>query len=147
MRLLRGRGPRHAEGLAPGEALALIGACLMLLASLLPWYEVDLILGKASLDGWQEPGRVWSVLAVLVSLLVAILILKRSLDPESLPELQKPLSWGLVLACGSAVPLVCVALKLLNDSDFVAYGFYVAFVAGVLLAAGGALIYLEEMPA
>jgi hypothetical protein len=41
--------------------------------------------------------------------------------------------------------LVCVALKLLNDSDFVAYGFYAAFVAGGLQALGGMLMYREDI--
>ena len=116
----------------------------MLLASFLPWYEVDLILGTGSLDGWQEPGLVWSVSAVTFSVLFAVLILKRSLDPESLPKVARPLSWGLILACGGALPLVCVALKLLSDSDFVAYGFYVAFAAGALQAVGGILLYMDE---
>jgi hypothetical protein len=116
----------------------------MLLASFLPWYEVDLILGTGALNGWQEPGQPWSVLAVMLSVLVAVLVLKRTLDPESLPELKPPLSWGRLLAAAGVVPLVCVALKLLNDSDFVAYGFYAAFAAAVLVAAGGILICLDE---
>jgi len=80
----------------------------------------------------------------MLSVLVAVLVLKRTLDPESLPGLQPPLSWGRVLAAAGVIPLICVGLKLLHDSDFVAYGFYVAFAAAVLVAAGGILICLDE---
>jgi hypothetical protein len=117
----------------------------MLVASFLPWYEVDLILGKGSLTGWQEPGVVWSMLAVMLSSALALLVLKRDLDPDSLPELPQPPGWGRMVAAWSILPLVCVALKLLNDSDFVAYGFYVAFAAGGLQALGGMMTYREEI--
>jgi hypothetical protein len=130
-------------GLTAGEALVLAGAGLMLLASILPWYEVDLILGTGTLDAWQEPGLVWSAGAVTLSTVLAILVLKRTLDPRSLPALT-PLTWGLVWGAGGALPLVCVALKLLTDSDFVAYGFYVAFGAGGLQAVGGVTLWVEE---
>ena len=120
------------------------GGALMLIASFLPWYEVDLILGSGSLTGWQEPGAVWSMLAVMLSTALSLLVLKRSLDPESLPELPQPPTWGRMVAAWGALPLVCVAVKLLNDSDFVAYGFYAAFVAGGLQAIGGMLVYREE---
>jgi hypothetical protein len=140
-------GAERSGSLTVGEGMVLGGSCVMLLASFLPWYEVDLILGSAALDAWQEPGAVWSASAVLVAVLVGILVLKRNLDPDSLPELSRPLSWGLLLALASAVPLLCVAVKLVNDSDFVAYGFYVAFGAAALVAAGGLLIWLDERTA
>jgi hypothetical protein len=141
---LRLRLRSDGRGLTPGEGLVLAGAGLMLLASILPWYEVDLILGTGTLDAWQEPGLVWSAGAVTLSALLAILVFKRTLDPRSLPELTPPLSWGLVWGVGGALPLACVALKLATDSDFVAYGFYVAFVAAGLQAVGGVLLWLEE---
>jgi hypothetical protein len=122
-----------------GELLVQVGGALMLLASILPWYEVDLIIETAPLNGWQQPGVVWSVLAVALSLAVALLVMKRSIDPSSLPELTPPLTWSRMIAVAGVLPLACVLLKLANDSDFVAYGFYVAFFAAGMVALGGVL--------
>jgi hypothetical protein len=115
----------------------------MLVASFLPWYEVDLILGTGKLTGWQDPGVIWSMLAVMVSSALALLVVKRAMDPGSLPGMPKPPVWGRLVAAWSLLPLVFVALKLITDSDFLAYGFYLAFVAGGLQAIGGLLVYRE----
>jgi hypothetical protein len=138
---------KRSARLTLGGVLIAAGGALMLVASFLPWYEVDLILGTGSLTGWQEPGVVWSMLAVMFSVGLALLVLKRGLDPESLPELPQPPAWGRMVACGGVLPLICVALKLLNDSDFVAYGFFAAFAAAGLQAIGGMMVYREEIGA
>jgi hypothetical protein len=134
-----GSGVRRA-----GEALALAGAALMVIASFLPWYEIDLIIAKGRLNGWQDPGLIWSFLALMISVVFAALVLRRRLDPQGLPRLPGRLTWGMALAVMGVLPLLCVTLKLLNDSDFVAYGFYVAFAAAALQALGGALAYVVE---
>jgi hypothetical protein len=138
---MRNRRLNPGKGLGLGEAIVIGGGVLMLAASFLPWYEVDLILGTGTLNGWQEPGRAWSMLAVILSVALALLVLQRGLDPDSLPELPQPPVWGRMVAAWGVLPLICVAVKLLIDSDFVAYGFYVALIAGALEALGGMLVF------
>jgi hypothetical protein len=80
----------------------------------------------------------------MASVIFAALVLRRRLDPDSLPRLPARLIWSMALAVLGVMPLLCVTLKLLNDADFVAYGFYAAFAAAALQALGGALVYVEE---
>jgi hypothetical protein len=144
MRLRRGSEPSADAGLSWGEALILLGGGLMLVASFLPWYEVDLILATGRLNSWQEPGRAWSMLAVMLSVALGLLVLKRGLDPHSLPELPQPPAWGRMVATWGVLPLACVTVKLIIDSDFVAYGFYAALIAGALEALGGMLVFRRQ---
>ncbi len=67
-----------------GEKLAAGGGLLMLIASILPWYKVSfeitgIVSSSVSRNGWQSPGAIWSVLAVLISVGFASLVVARNL--------------------------------------------------------------------
>jgi len=127
-----------------GEKLAVGGAALMLIASFLPWYSVDLgQFGSFNRSGWQSPGAMWSVLAVLISLGFAGVILARKFGNVQLPDLGQ-FTWGqAALAAGGLVAL-CIILKIINESSSMSFGFFLGIIAAAAVAAGGYLRYTEE---
>jgi len=130
-----------------GEKLAVGGAALMLIASFLPWYSVDLgEFGSFSRSGWQSPGAIWSVLAVIISVGFAGVIVARKFGNVQLPDLGQ-FTWGqAALAAGGAVAL-CIIIKLVSESSSMAFGFFLGIIAAAAVAAGGYLRYTEEQGA
>ena len=130
-----------------GEKLAVGGAALMLIASFLPWYSIDIgEFGSFSRNGWQSPGALWSVLAVIISVGFAGIILARKFGNVQLPDLGQ-FTWGqAALAAGGAVAL-CIIIKLVNESSFMAFGFFLGIIAAALVAAGAYFRYTEEQGA
>lgn len=130
-----------------GEKLAVGGAALMLIASFLPWYSIDIgEFGSFSRNGWQSPGAIWSVLAVIISVGFAGVIIARKFGNVQLPDLGQ-FTWGqAALAAGGAVPLFII-IKLVSESSFMAFGFFLGIIAAVAVAAGGYFRYTEEQGA
>lgn len=130
-----------------GEKLAVGGAALMLIASFLPWYSIDIgEFGSFSRNGWQSPGAIWSVLAVIISVGFAGVILARKFGNVQLPDLGQ-FTWGqAALAAGGAVVLFII-IKLVSESSFMAFGFFLGIIAAALVAAGGYFRYTEEQGA
>ncbi|HEY7268209.1 MAG TPA: hypothetical protein VH951_00145 [Dehalococcoidia bacterium] len=127
-----------------GEKLVVGGAALMLIASFLPWYSVSLgPLGSFHRSGWQSPGALWSVLALLISLGFAGIILGRKFGNLQLPDLGQ-FTWGQAALAAGAVVALCILLKLINESSSMAIGFFLGIIAAALVAVGGYFRYTEE---
>ena len=137
------------NALSTGEKLIVAGGIVMLIASFLPWYSYDFGLDgiadiSISRNGWQSPGAIWSILATLVAVAMAGTILAAKFGNMTLPALSNNLTWGtLYLAAGGIVAL-CVILKLVGESSYLSFGFYLGILAAIALAAGGYLLYSEE---
>ena len=129
-----------------GEKLAVGGAVLMLIASILPWYSVDLGPVSFNRNGWQSPGALWSVLAVLISLGFAGVILARKFGNVQLPDLGQ-FTWGQVALAAGGLVALCIILKLINESSSMAIGFFLGIIAAAAVAAGGYFRYTEEQGA
>jgi hypothetical protein len=134
--------------LSLGEKLVAGGGVLMLIASFLPWYKIDFGLeefglGSFTANGWESPGAIWSVLAVLVGLVMAAAVLAPKLGNVQLPALGQ-YTWGQAhLALGALVALF-ILLKLINESSSISYGFFLGIIAAAALAGGGYMMYTEE---
>ena len=131
-----------------GEKLVCGGAILMLIASFLAWYKVDfgiegIAVSSVSRNGWQSPGAIWSILAVIISLALAGSILGARFGNMRLPELGQ-FTWGQAYLAGGALVAICLVIKLVNESSYLSIGFFLGIVAAALVAAGGYLIYSEE---
>lgn len=113
----------------------MLGSVVFLIASFLPWYRVDLVLGRTDLTAWDDPGGAWSVTAVAIVVLLDGLLITQEGE-------RRPGGWLPALALG---PLACVAFKYLGDSDYIAYGFYVAIAAAILVAIGGIWLLFEAV--
>jgi hypothetical protein len=134
--------------LSTSEKLISGGGLLMLIASFLPWYKISFDFGEfgggsVSANGWEAPGAIWSILAVIVSVLMVAAVLGPKFANMKLPDMGQ-FTLGQVLAGGAGIIVVCVLLKLVNESSYLSFGFYVGIIAAALIAAGGYLAYTEE---
>ncbi len=131
--------------LSNGEKLVAGGGILMLIASFLPWYKGSFDVGvvSGSVSGWDAPGAIWSVLAVLVSIAMAGSVLALKLGNVKLPDLGS-VTWGQAYLGGGIAVAVLILIKLANESSHLSFGFFLGIVAAVVIAAGGYLIYTEE---
>jgi hypothetical protein len=132
--------------LSLGEKLIAGGGVLMLIASFLPWYKVDFGLegfGSVSRNGWQSPGAIWSMLALIVALAMAAAVLGPKFANMRLPDIGK-YTWGQALLAAGVAVVVFIVLKLVDESSYMSFGFYLGIIAAAALAAGGYLLYSEE---
>jgi hypothetical protein len=134
--------------LSMGEKIIVGAGIVMLIASFLPWYDVDvafegITLASASRSGWQSPGAIWSILATLIGVIMAGAVLAPKLGNVRLPDLGQ-VTWGQALLGMGVVAVIFVLLKLLNESSYMAFGFFIGIIAAIALAVGGYLVFSEE---
>ena len=133
--------------LSTGEKLIGGGGILLFIASFLPWYKVTVSIGdfsaSASANGWEAPGAIFSILAVIIGVVLAVAAVGPKLGNMQLPNLGS-VTWGQAFVGGGAAALALVIIKFLNESSSLSYGFYLGFIAALALAAGGYMLYMEE---
>ena len=126
------------------EKLIAGGGVLMLIASIFDWFSYS---GFGE-GGWGKPGSIWSVLAILISLVLAAVILATRLGNVQMPALPQNLTWGQVWGGGAAAIVVLMVLKAWRIMDVpvggFGIGFFIAVVATVAIAYGGFLMYTAE---
>lgn len=129
-----------------GEKIILIAAPLLLITSFLPWYDVDYLVGSVTRNGWESPGAIWSMLAVVVSIVAFGKVVLSNFTSVQIPtDLGNPnITWGRIhLGLGIAAA-VFILFKLLNESSYLGFGFYLGIILVAALAVGGFLIFQEE---
>ena len=133
-----------------GEKIILIAGPLLFIDGFLAWYSVDFgsflgeDLGSVSRNGWESPGGIWSILAVLLGVIMAGLVGAVRLGNVKLPEMPQGVTWGrLLLGMGGAAALFIV-IKFLNHSGDLAFGFFGGIILVAALVAGGFLAFQEE---
>ena len=147
------------KGLKLGMQLVAIGGVVMLIASFLEWYNISVGgFGSGGESGWGAPGSLWSILAILLSIVLALSVLLPLFNVE-LPALPAGWSWGLVYGAGAAAVIILMLLKFwriisvdacgpltddLGCSDGAGIGFYIGALAAIAIAAGGWMMYSEE---
>jgi hypothetical protein len=137
------------NALSMGEKLVVAGGVLLLIASFLPWYKYDFGLEgiadiSISRNGWQSPGALWGLIAVLVGAAMAGSIIAAKFANVTLPALSNSLTWGTLYLAGGGIVALCIVLKLINESSYISFGFYLGIIAAIALVAGGYLLYSEE---
>jgi len=135
-------------GLSLGEKLVAGGGILMLIASFLPWYRysssIEGFSFSISRNGWQDPATPWSLLAILIGAVLAGSILAMRLGNVKLPEMSGGMTWGMIYGAGGGLVAILMLLTLVGESSYLSFGFFLAIIAAVALAAGGYLLYSEE---
>lgn len=88
-----------------GEKAVAGGGLLMLIAGLfLPWWRLSISgFGSATEGGFGQPGEIWSILAILISMALAGSIIAVKLGNVQLPALPSNLSWGQVYGGGGSL--------------------------------------------
>ncbi len=138
--------------LTPGEMTTAISGIVLLVFSFFHWYSVSYsigpISGSVSRNGWQSPGAIWSILAVLLGVILAAHVIVEKLANVDLPDRLGSVGWGIMHLAGGVLAFVFVIIKLLNESSDMAFGFYIGILASAGLAVGGYLMAKEagELP-
>ena len=129
-----------------GEKIIVIAVLVLLIDGFLPWYSVDLgPFGSFTRNGWQSPGGLWSMLAILIGLAMAGVVAVKISTEGVIPENVGGFSWPKIFLGGGAAALLLVVIKFLNESSSLGFGFYLGFIAAAALAVGGVLLYREKM--
>ena len=133
-----------------GEKAVAGGGLLMLIAGLfLPWWRFSISgFGSTSEGGLGQPGEIYSILAILISLALAGSIVAIKFGNVQMPALPSDLSWGQLYGGGGAAVAVLMLLKAWRISAVPAggfgIGFFVAVIATAAIVYGGYLLYTEE---
>ena len=131
--------------LSIGEKIIIIAGVILFIDGFLPWYSIDFgPLGSITRSGWQSPGAIWSILAIFIGLAMATVVVLKGLTEVEIPDDVGGASWPKILLGGGVAALAFVLIKLLNESDFLGFGFYLGIIAAAALAAGGFLMFREE---
>ncbi|HLA18707.1 MAG TPA: hypothetical protein VJ253_05225 [Dehalococcoidia bacterium] len=130
-----------------GEKIIVIAGALLLIVGFLPWYSIDLgPLGDFNRNGWQSPGALWSMLAILIGLAMAAVVVLKGLTEVEIPDNVGGVSWPRILVGGGVAAFLFVLIKLLNENSYMGFGFYLGIVLTGALAGGGFLMFREERP-
>jgi hypothetical protein len=128
----------------------IVGATgIVLLIDLLffPWHKVDLgfdipgVADSVTRKAIQSPNAVWGWLALLVALAIVAAVIIRKLTTTQLPDL--PVPWPRAIFFGTIAVLVLLIIKLISETDFLAFGSYLAILLGAGMVYGGFLISKE----
>jgi hypothetical protein len=129
-----------------GEKIVLIVGPLLLINSFLPWYDVDFGIGSVTRNGWESPGAIWSILAMLIGVVMAVQVAITNFTSAQLPsDFGNPnITWGRIHLGLAIAAAVFILFKLLNESSYMGFGFYIGIVLVAALVVGGFLIFQEE---
>jgi len=131
-----------------GEKIIIVAGVLLFIDGFLPWYSIDLgPFGSATRSGWQSPGAIWSMLAVLIGLAMGGAVILKGLTEVEIPDNVGGFSWPRILLGGGVAALVLLVVKLLNESSYLGFGFYLGIICAAALAVGGFLMFREEAAA
>jgi len=137
--------------LSIGEKIIIIAGLVLLIDGFLPWYSASAefagVKVSASASGWEAPGAIWSMLAILIGLAMAAVVILKGLTEVEIPDDVGGQSWPRILLGGGVAALVLVVIKFLSESSNLGFGFYLGFIAAAALAAGGFLMFREESAA
>jgi len=133
------------SALSIGEKIIVIAGPLLFIDGFLPWYSIDIgPLGTFTRSGWQSPGSFWSIFAVIIGLAMATVVILKNMTDVDIPEKVGNFTWPRIFLGGGIVALLFVLIKLVNESSFLGFGFYLGIIATGALAAAGFLMYKEE---
>jgi len=136
------------NALSVGEKIILPAGVVLFIVGFLPWYSVDLgPLGTYSRNGWESPGAIWSILAILVGLAMAGVVVVKNLGTVAVPDNVGGFTWPKIHLGAGVVALVFLLIKFIGNHDYTTFGLYLGIIAAAALAAGGFLMFREESAA
>jgi hypothetical protein len=132
-----------------GEKVIVPAALVLLIDSFLDWYKVSFdlgILGSGSISrsGWESPGAIWSILAVLIGLVMAAVIVIQRFTTVQMPALPQGVTWARVHLGLAGAAALFIIIKLLNHSGDLAFGFFIGIICVAALVAGAGLLFQAE---
>lgn len=132
----------------PEKAIAGGGVLMIIAALFFDWYHLSIGGFGGGTKGFDAPGSIWSILAILISIILAGVVIATKLGNVQMPALPEGVTWGMVWGGGAAVVVVCMILKAWRISAVPVGGFGIGFFLGVIAAAaiayGGYMLWTEE---
>lgn len=132
------------NALGIGEKIIIVAGVVLFIDGFLPWYSIDRGIVSATRNGWESPGAFWSIIAVLIGLAMAGAVAVKGFTDVAIPDNVSGVTWPRIHLGAGAVALVFVLIKLLNESDYLGFGFYLGIIAAAALAVGGLLMFRQE---
>src|SRR3990172_12232520 len=134
------------KGLGLGGQIIVVAALVLFIDGFLPWYSVDLgPFGSVDRNGRESPGAIWSMLAILIGLAMGGVIVARALmTAGTIPDNVGGFSWPKINLGAAGVAALFVVIKLVNESSYLSFGFYVGIICVIALCAGAFLMFQEE---
>ena len=127
----------------PEKIIAVAGIALFI-DGFLPWYRVSVGPISVTANGWEAPGAIWSILAILIGTAMAGAVILKHFAGAGLPDDVNGITWPLIYLGAGVASFAFVLLKFLNEPSYLGFAFYVGLIAVVALAVGGFLMYREE---
>jgi hypothetical protein len=131
-----------------GEKAVAGGGILMLIASFFDWWHYSSLGFDVGEGGWGEPASIWSILAILISIVLAGIVLATRFGNMKMPDLPQGVTWGMVYGGGAALVVLFMLLKAWRISAVEVGGFGIGFWIGVVAAAaiayGGYVLYSAD---
>jgi hypothetical protein len=133
--------------LGVGEKIIIIAGLVLFIDGFLPWYSISIGPISWTANGWEAPGAIWSILAVLIGLAMGGAVVLKGLTEVEISDNVGGVSWPKILLGSGVAALVLVVIKFLNESSSLGFGFYLGIICAAALAAGGGLMFREESAA
>jgi hypothetical protein len=136
------------NALSVGEKIIIPAGVVLFIVGFLPWYSVDLgPVGTHTRNGWESPGAIWSILAILIGLAMAGVVAMKNLGTVVIPDNVGGFTWPKIHLGAGVAALVFVLIKLANESSHLGFAFYVGIIAAAALAVAGFLMLRAESAA
>jgi len=134
------------KALGLGGQIIVVAALVLFIDGFLPWYSVDLgPFGSVDRNGWESPGAIWSMLAIVVGLAMGGVMVARALMAAgTIPDNISGFTWPKINLGAAGVVALLIVIKLVNESSYLSFGFYVAILCAVALCAGAFLQFQAE---
>ena len=134
------------KGLGLGGQIIVVAALVLFIDGFLPWYSVDLgPFGSVDRSGWESPGAIWSMLAILIGLAMGgVLVARALMAAGTIPENISGFTWPKINLGAAGVVALVILIKLVNESSYLSFGFYVGILCAVALCAGAFLQFQAE---
>jgi hypothetical protein len=135
------------NALSLGEKIIIPAGAVLFICGFLPWYSVDLGVVSVSRNGWESPGAIWSILAILVGLGMAGVVVVKNLGTMEVPDNVGGFTWPKIYLGAGLAALLFLLIKLANESSYLGFAFYLGIIAAAALAVAGFLMFREESAA
>ena len=132
------------KALRTSEKIIAVAGIALFIDGFLPWYRVSVEPISVTANGWEAPGAIWSILAILIGTAMAGTIILKHFTGAGLPDDVNGITWPKIYLGGGVAALAFVLIKFLNESSYLGYAFFIGLIAVVALAVGGFLMYREE---
>ena len=132
------------KALRTAEKIIVITGFALFIDGFLPWYQVSVGPISVTANGWEAPGAIWSILAILIGTTMAGTIIFKHFARAGLPYAVQGFTWPKIYLGGGVAALAFVLIKYLNESSYLGFAFYVGLIAATALAVGGVLLFREE---